>query len=377
VSERTGVSPASVPLDPTAPTPLALAAVEATPVPFPDDVEVAVVSHNGRATLPRLIDCVRAAGAPDDRIAIYDIGSTDGTVEWLARDHPRVVARRFNDNVGPNPGRNWAIRAATRPFVLLLDADAFIHADAPAHLRRALDPGAAVGAVASVIVHAHDPSRVQYAGGGLHFICEAVSPYVDLPLVHRGSNRLDIGAAPGMALLIDVNAARDCGLFDERYFLGKDDGDFCHRLRMSGFRLVEEPRAVCEHQSRPRSAWLFPFQIRNRWHFMLKNYEARTLIVLAPALLVHELLQFGMLVAKGHLAAWWKALQGLRGWLPSLGEDRRAIQSRRKVRDRDLLTAAPLIVRSDMVGGGGGQFLKRAYDGWLRGYWSVAIHLLS
>ena len=110
---------------------------------------------------------------------------------------------------------------------------------------------------------------------------------------------------------------------------------------------------------------------------MLKNYETRTLIVLAPALLVHEVLQFGMLVVTGHLADWWRALQGLRAWLPQLGEDRRVIQDRRKVRDRDLLTDAPLIVRQDMVGGGGGQLLKRAYDGWLRGYWSLATHLLS
>jgi hypothetical protein len=146
---------------------------------------------------------------------------------------------------------------------------------------------------------------------------------------------------------------------------------------MCGYRLVEEPRAVCEHRSRPRSAWLFPFQIRNRWHFMLKNYETRTLIVLGPALLVHEVLQFGMLLANGYIGAWWKAVQGLRGWMPTLAEERRAIQGRRKVRDRDLLTAAPLIVRKDMVGGGGGQLLKRGYDAWLRGYWSMAVHLLS
>jgi hypothetical protein len=84
-----------------------------------------------------------------------------------------------------------------------------------------------------------------------------------------------------------------------------------------------------------------------------------------------------MLLSKGHFAAWWKALQGLRRWMPSLAEERRAIQGRRKIRDRDLLTDAPLIVRQDMVGGGGGQLLKRAYDAWLHGYWSLAAHLLS
>ncbi len=85
-----------------------------------------------------------------------------------------------------------------------------------------------------------------------------------------------------MALLIDVATARKISFWDERYFMGKDDGDFCYRLRMAGYRLIEEPRAIVEHGSRPRSAWMFPYQIRNRWYFMLKNYRAGTLLVLLP-----------------------------------------------------------------------------------------------
>jgi len=90
---------------------------------FPSDVDVAIVSHNGRAILPRVLDRLRAAGAPHDRIAVYDVGSTDGTGEWIATDWPGVTVRRIEKNVGPDPGRNWALREATRPYLLLLDAD--------------------------------------------------------------------------------------------------------------------------------------------------------------------------------------------------------------------------------------------------------------
>ena len=54
--------------------------------PFPADVDVAVVSHNGRATLPRLLECLAASGAPRERITIYDIASTDDSVAWLAAE---------------------------------------------------------------------------------------------------------------------------------------------------------------------------------------------------------------------------------------------------------------------------------------------------
>ena len=89
---------------------------DASSVPvFPDDVDVAVVSHNGRATLPRLLECLRAAAAPVDRIAVYDIGSTDGTAGWMAAEWPGVTLRGIEGNVGPNPARNRALRETTRP----------------------------------------------------------------------------------------------------------------------------------------------------------------------------------------------------------------------------------------------------------------------
>ena len=343
--------------------------------PFPDDVDVGVVSHNGRQTLPRLFECLAAAGAPEERIRVYDVGSTDGTKEWLADAHPQVIVRRLDENVGPDPGRNWALRDASRPYLLLLDADALLHPDAPARLRQSLDPAARVGTVTPVTLST--PDVIQYAGGGLHFICEAINPFFGKALADRGTELLDIGAAPAVALLIDVKAAHHIGLWDDRYFIGKEDGDFSFRLRMAGYRLVEDPKALVEHATRPRSTWLFRHQIRNRWHFLLKNYELRTLIVIAPALAGHELIQLGMLTVRGHLGIWWQALRELVSWMPTLRAERRVIQGVRTVRDRDLLECGPLLVRPDIVGGEVGQALKRAYDAWLRAYWAVARHLLS
>lgn len=344
---------------------------------FPSDVDVAIVSHNGRAILPRVLERLRAAGAPDDRIAVYDVGSTDGTGEWIASDWPGVTVRRIEKNVGPDPGRNWALREATRPYLLLLDSDALIRPDCPVRLREAIGHAPGIGTVAPIVVHAQSPETLQYAAGFLHFICEAINPYLDRPVTERGSDARSIGAAPGVALLIDVAISRAVGDWDDRYFIGKEDGDFSHRIRMGGYELVEDPAAVVEHQTKPRTAWLFPSQIRNRWHFLLKNYELRTLIVLAPALAIHEVLQFGLLASSGHLGAWWKAARGLMPWLRTLRAERRVIQGMRTRPDRDLLHCAPLIVRADLAGGPIRRHFKRGYDAWLAAYWRICRHLLA
>jgi len=348
-----------------------------TPTRFPDDVEVAVVAFNSRDTLPRVLECLRKAGAPDERITIYDLGSTDPVSSWLARERPTIQIKRLAVNEGPNPGRNLALRSAVRPYVLLVDADAYLRPDVPMRLRAALNPAAKVGMTVPVIVQSSDPQTIQYAGGSIHFICEAINPWRSRTLAERGDDVRDIGTAPGVTLLLDAAAAKRVGLFDERYFMGKEDGDFCHRLVMAGYRLVEDPHALVEHGSKPRSTWLFPFQIRNRWHFMLKNYETRTLVLLMPALAIHEPLQLALLIVKGHVGAYVKAVRSLLPWLRTLGQERREIRSRRVVHDRDLLHSAPLIIREDVVSGRVGGAFKRAYDAWLATYWRLIRPLLS
>jgi GT2 family glycosyltransferase len=338
---------------------------------FPDDVEVAVVAHNNLQPLPATLDSLTAAGCPDDRITVVDIASTDGTGEWLARERPRVKLRRLMRNEGPSPGRNVGITEATSRFVLLMDGDVLIAADAVQRLHAAMlaNPNAKIGS--PVVVHADRPDVIQYAGGALHFICEAINPWLDRPLAERGAEPMDIGAAPTCALLLERRAAIDVGLFDERYFIGKEDGDFTHRMKMAGYSILELPQAIARHYSRPRGTWLFYYQIRNRWHFMLKNYQWRTLFLILPCLLVHEPLQFAVLLAQGHGRTYLKAIRGLVSLLPTLGRDRALARRIRAVDDAKLLRSDRLIIRGDLSRNPLVRYGQGAYEAFLRGYWGL------
>jgi len=343
---------------------------ELSTVSWPGDTEVAIVAHNNLTALPSTIASVLDAGCPPNRVTVVDVASTDGTGDWLAREHPQIRVRRLDRNDGPSPGRNVGITEARERFVLLMDADVRIRPDVVERLHGAMvaDPAIKVGS--PIVVHADRPELIQYADGALHFICEAVNPWLDRPLRDRGPEPRDIGAAPTCALLLDRQTAIDVGLFDERYFIGKEDGDFTHRIKMAGYKIWEMPDALVLHNSRPRSAWLFYYQIRNRWHFILKNYEVRTIVAIMPALLVHEPVQFAILVAKGHLGTYFRAFGGLIAMLPALPRDRALANRIRRRSDSELLVSAPIIVRDDLVGG----WLTRAkalYESTLDAYWRV------
>jgi GT2 family glycosyltransferase len=343
---------------------------------FPPDVTIAVVTHNSARSLPGVIEAITATGCPDTHLIVVDVASTDDALARLRAGRPAIRAYQLEKNEGPNPARNEALRLSETPFVLLMDADVLLQPTTVQALRPAMD-ASDVRVATPVVLHAARPDVIQYAGGGVHYICEAVNAWQERPLVDRGHAPADVGAAPGCALLIERRAAADVGGFDERYFMGKEDGDFLHRIRIAGYRIREVPDACVLHQSRPRSTWLFEYQLRNRWHFLLRNYQLRTLLLLAPALAVHEGLQFSVLAVKGHLGAWARAVRGLGRMMPALGADRAAVGRYRRAGDAHLLRSDPLVVRDDLAGGRLGAGLKSTYDAWLRGYWRIIRPLLD
>jgi len=356
--------------------PVERSAVGSPQAAFPEDIDVAIVAHNNLAALPATLQALLDSGCAPSRITLVDVAGTDGTAQWLAREHPRIRVRRLDRNEGPNPARNIGITESSRRFVLLMDADVRVRPDAVPRLHDAMvaDPGIKVGS--PIVVDEQHPDRIQYAGGALHFICEAVNPWAGRTLGERGPAAQDIGAAPACALLVDRAAAIDIGLFDERYFMGKDDGDFIHRMNIAGYRIRELPQAIVLHNTRPRGDWTFYYQIRNRWHFMLKNYELTTMLALLPALVVHEPLQLAILAAKGHALTYLRAIGGLVRLLPSLPRDRSLTRRIRRRRDRDLLVSDPIVVRGDLTSNALARRGKGAYDRFLDAYWRVLSTIL-
>lgn len=119
-------------------------------------VTVVVLNWNGQRLLP---DCLDALAKQDLdpslwQVWVVDNGSTDGSLDLLARDYPDTHVIRNGENLGYAGGNNVGLRAATTPFVVLLNNDA--HPE-PDWLRRLLaaaqDPEAdQVAAISSKVL---------------------------------------------------------------------------------------------------------------------------------------------------------------------------------------------------------------------------------
>jgi hypothetical protein len=124
------------------------------------------------------------------------------------------------------------------------------------------------------------------------------------------------------------------------------------RCRIAGHALLSVPAATCLHGGGTEGLSFRPggdrpplrvyCLIRNRWRILLQSYAGRTLLLLAPCLLLYELFQLAGAARKGWLGIWLRAA----GWVlahPGVTlRRRRQIQQTRRVGDRALLTGGPL-----------------------------------
>lgn len=344
------------------------------------DVFVVVVNYNGAATVLGTLDSIFAQEGVRPRVVVVDDGSTDGSPEAIARRFPEVdIHREPRNTKNVNRLRNIGLSKTDTDHVVVADNDVHFEPTCFARLLAAMDADPRVAICIPRMMYAEDPETVYMAGGSMHYVGATIAPDRHLPF--NGDTEPRARVAGGIALYDKQKLAR-VGLYDEAYKLAwGDDVEIHQRLLLAGFKSLYVPTAVCLHDYKPfdkSRAYRARGQVCNRWRYILTHYEVRTLLLIAPALLLYELTQALFLSLKGlpHLYV-LGTLDALAG-LPATFRRRREVQALRKVPDRAVLFAGELYVRPEHSGGR--QIAARAVQRLSRAlgvYWRMVLPLLS
>ena len=322
------------------------------------DVSVAIVNFNGGETLPDVLRAVLAQeGARVTDVRVVDNNSQDGSADLVAARFPGVSVTRLAENRGPNPARNAGLALAANDCVLVMDNDILLAPDYIALLlaAHARDPDA--GAATGQIRFAGSPGTVQYNGTFIHYAGEIMLNRRESP------DPLKVGCVSAGAVLLDRRKVKAVGGFDEDFFIGWEDGDLTFRLALAGYPCYAVSAARCYHVSRARNSKWVRLQTRNRWWFMFKNYDARTLALAMPAILALQAAAGLYFLFRGRGLDFAKGIADFLASLGALRAKRWSVQALKKIGDRRLLRGE----RLDLPGGG--RVVNAAFGFVLRCYW--------
>jgi GT2 family glycosyltransferase len=226
---------------------------------------------------------------------------------------------------------------------------------------------------------------VQFDGADCHFLGLQILRGQESPVAARPTESRPMGSLVTSCFLLDrsrVNGAT----FDESLFIQYEDHDFGVRLRALGGDLLSVPEALCYHgrgtvglsirqlggYSRVRVLGL----IRNRWALILKTWSVRTLFLLTPVLAAYELAQLVVVIKRGWLREWLRAVWWTLTHSRELLEKRRRVQCAKEVPDRQLLQDGPLPFRPEFASDRLERAGQRALNSLATAYWRLVAPLV-
>lgn len=215
-------------------------------------VTAIVLSWNGRENTLACLRSLEHVTYEALSVLVVDNGSSDGSADVVAAEHPGVSLVRLAENLGFAGGMNAGIEAALASggdAVLLLNNDMEVAPDLVEPLVAAVWSDPSCAAACSQILFADEPLRIWYAGApfsprrghsgrNVHYgrppLPPATPPY--------RTNR-----ACGGAMLATRASVERVGLFDEALFAYAEDTDWSLRAREAGLHCLVVPASVVLH----------------------------------------------------------------------------------------------------------------------------------
>jgi len=257
---------------------------EPTDLPRPAHVVAVILNTNRRADTLACLESLARSQVLRPGILVLDNASTDGSVEAIRAMFPDVEIHPLAQNLGYAGNNNVGIRRALAmgaEWVLLLNEDVVVDANALRAMLEAAGGRANVGFVGPMVYHYDEPEIIQSAGGRLGPGWQAI---------HVGQNTVDRGefASPrsvewvsGCALLARREMIESVGALDERFFYYWEETEWCLRARELGWDVLFVPMARVWHKGVQRDYQPGPnvtyYWARN-WLMMLAKHRAPALV---------------------------------------------------------------------------------------------------
>jgi hypothetical protein len=318
------------------------------------EVAVVVLNYNGRALLADCLDSLARLTTPA-RCVLADNGSTDGSLDHVRQNYPRVETLDLGGNLGFAAGYNAALARIDCPWLVLLNNDAALQPDWIEQLLCWAEgqPRAAIlgGKLLFRPTRPNEPRRLQSAGAS--FTNAGTAFEIGWGMEDRGQfdqPRL-VGAIPGAAMCVRREVFQQLGGFDSGYGSYLEDVDLCWRAWLAGHEVHYVPGAVAQHQYGASgggrlSAYRIRLMQRNRLANMVKNLERGSLVRGAAVSFAYDTYRVLEYLRRGQFEALRALASGTRAFLSAwrgIAAQRAQVQRARVLTDRALCERGLLV----------------------------------
>jgi GT2 family glycosyltransferase len=298
-------------------------------------VTAVILAYGAEPYLPEAVSAVLASTGVRLDMLVVDNGCTSDSVSRI-KDLPGVRVLTPAENTGYAGGCALGAAEATGEILAFVNSDAIVAPDALARLAAvAAEPG--VGLAMGSIRLADSPELMNTAGNPLHYTGLVWAGGLGQPATKYAERRA-VPAGSGCCFAIRRALWEELGGFAVEYFAYHEDAELSLRLWRRGLSVQYVPDAVVRHHYEfSRNQLKYYLIERNRLAMLLTAYQVRSLVVLAPMLLLTE----AAMLTAAVLGGWLRPKLRGYGWL---WRNRRWVRTRRA-----LLSAERTVSDAELV----------------------------
>lgn len=251
-------------------------------------VSIIIVNWNGKKFLADCLGSLAKISYKNKEILFVDNASTDGSVAYVKENFPEVRIFENSTNLGFAQGHDVGFAHARGEAILLLNTDTIVEKNLLSELVAALFKSPRIGAVQPKIVMYPDKDRIDSIGS--FFLMTGMLYHVGreknsaLPMYNK---TMEIYSAKGVCMLLRKNVLLRTGLFDKDYFAYFEETDLCHRILLSGYRILYTPTTTVYHKGGGASkqmmyGYILFHSYKNRICTYIKNLSVKYLVRVLP-----------------------------------------------------------------------------------------------
>ncbi|MCP4536815.1 MAG: glycosyltransferase family 2 protein [Chloroflexi bacterium] len=308
---------------------------------------IIIVTYNGSAYLEQCLTSVQQDAGTDCEIIIIDNASTDDSADFVQSRYPEVMLVRNTINRGFAAACNQGADIAVGRVLVFLNQDTHVEPGWLSSLARGLD-GEEIGLTTSKILLMSQPERIHLCGQDVHYT-GLVFGRGFLFLADDMNTPKAVAAVSGASFAVRRQVWEELGGFDETLYMYYEETDLSWRAQLVDYKCLYTPGSVVFHDyhlSRPNPYTLY-YSNRNRSLLLLKNWKYTTLLLLAPGLVLAELIEWGLALAYGWRGVQAKARANL--WILTHLRDISKLHARTQA-ERKVSDATILKKRADRLG---------------------------
>lgn len=312
-------------------------------------VTILIPNYNGKKWLERLLPTIKKVTYLNIEILVVNNGSIDDSARFLKKYYPNIRVIEVKRNRGYAGANNLGVKQAKGKYVLFLNNDTQVTPNFLELLVAKMENDKMIGAVQPQIRNMINKNKIDSVGSFFTFTGFLYHyGYFQNANEKKYNKELSIYSVKGACFLMRKKDYLDLGGIDESFVTYVEESDLCHRILLSGRKIVYNPQSVVYHYGGGDMNIMTKKEIvifrsfRNRIVSYIKNLNIKKLLlILSVHFLLCELLVI-ISIFRGKFGQALASQAGVLGWipyLPSILKKREYIKSRiRKISDNELFS---------------------------------------